>query len=173
MTDKPALRIVRADELEAKFQQWRGIVDQMHATTRFTPNDTLAWAPLTKPLRQCIVALVSTAGVHLRSGPDFNLMDEYGDPSFRAIPGDTRLEDIAVSHSHFDTADANADPNVVFPLDRLRELAAEGTIGAVAPLHIGMMGWNPDGERVRHDTAPQVARRLRAAWVDVVVLIPG
>jgi D-proline reductase (dithiol) PrdB len=100
-------------------------------------------------------------------------MDEYGNPSFREIPGDTRLEDIAVSHGHYDTADANADPNVVFPLDRLRELATEGTIGAVAPLHIGMMGWNPDGERVKNKTAPEVARRLRAAGVDVVVLTSG
>ena len=58
-------------------------------------------------------------------------------------------------------------------MDRLRELAADGTVGAVSPLHIGMMGWNPDGAHVRDVTAPAVAAKLREAGADVVVLTPG
>ena len=160
-------------ELAAKFQQWRGIVDKMHANTRFTPNEHLSWTPLRKPASQVVVALVSTTGVHRRDQPSFDLMDEHGDWSFREIGGDVDVGDLVVSHSHYDTTDANADPNVVFPIDRLRELAAEGTIGAVSRLHIGMMGWNPDGARVRDETAPAVAAKLREAGVDVVILTPG
>ena len=160
-------------DLEAKFQQWRGIVDKMHANTRFTPNDRLSWTPLRTPLAQAVVALVSTGGVHRKDQPPYDLMDQHGDWSFREIGGDVAVADLMVSHSHYDTTDANADPNVVFPIDRLRELAAEGTIGSVSPLHIGMMGWNPDGARVRDETAPAVATKLREASVDVVILTPG
>lgn len=160
-------------ELEAKFRQWRGIVDRMHAHTRFTPNERLTWTPLRRPLARSVVALVSTAGVRLATQPPYDLMNELGDPSFREIPGDVATGDLVVTHSHYDTTDANADPNVVFPVDRLRELAAEGRIGAVGRLHVGMMGWNPDGARVRDETAPAVAARLLDAGTDVVVLTPG
>lgn len=166
-------RPVTREELRAKFEQWRGIVDKMHSTTRFTPNDQLSLTPLRKPLPESTVALVSTAGVHLRSQPAFDLMDEMGDPSFREIPGTASTAELMISHSHYDTADAQSDPNVVFPLDRLRELVDEGTIGAISPVNIGMMGWNPNGERVKRDTAPEVARVLRDAGADVVIFTPG
>jgi D-proline reductase (dithiol) PrdB len=162
-----------AAELATKFRQWRGIVDKMHATTRFTPNERLSWTPLRKPLAESVVALVSTAGVQRKCDEPYDLMNEHGDRSFREIPGEVAASDLRALHTHYDTTDANADPNVVFPIDRLRELAAEGTIGAVGPLHIGMMGWNPDGARVRDETAPAVAARLRGAGVDVVILTPG
>lgn len=171
-TDLPGRPISR-EETEAKFRQWRGVVDKMHARTRFTPNDEVAWAPLTRSLSKSTVALVSTAGVRLRSQPDYDLANEDGDPSFRVIPGDAATGDLIISHSHYDTSDANRDPNVVFPLDRLRELTVEGTIGAVSPVNIGMMGWNPNGERVKQETGPEVARLLKDGGADVVLLTPG
>jgi D-proline reductase (dithiol) PrdB len=172
MTELPGRPLVPSD-FEAKFRQWRAIVDKMHATTRFTPNDELAWTPLRRPLAQCAVALVSTAGVRQRGQPPFDLMNEQGDATFREIPGDASVQEIVVEHSHYDTKDANEDPNVVFPLDRLRELASEGTIGAAGSLHIGMMGWNPNGERVKREAAPAIARRLEDTGADVVILTPG
>ena len=166
-------RPMDASELEAKFQQWRAIVDRMHAQTRFTPNERVSWTPLSRPLSKCVVALASTAGVRLKDQPPYDLMNEHGDWSFREIPGDVSVRDLVVTHSHYDTTDANADPNVVFPIDRLRELAADGTVGELSPLHVGMMGWNPDGGHVRDVTAPAVAARLQEAGADVVVLTPG
>ena len=125
-------RPMEASELEAKFQHWRAIVDKMHAQTRSTPNERASWTPLIKPLSKCVVALASTAGVRLKDQPPYDLMNEHGDSSFREIPGDVSVRDLVVTHSHYDTTDANADPNVVFPIDRLRELGADGTVGAVA-----------------------------------------
>ena len=145
----------------------------MHATTRFTANPRLAWTPLTKPIGECAVALVTTAGAHPKAAPAFDLLNEHGDPSFRVISADIAVADLTVSHSHYDTTDALADPNVIFPLERLRELVADGTVGALSPIHIGMMGWNPDGARVRDETAPAIARALVQAGVDVAVLTPG
>jgi D-proline reductase (dithiol) PrdB len=174
MTERPMPGLpLRREELEARFRQWRAIVDKMHATTRFTPNDQISWTPLTKPLSESTVALVSTAGVHLKTQEPYDLMNERGDASFREIPGTVKAEELAVSHSHYDTTDAKADPNVVFPVDRLRELRDEGVVGSIAARHIGMMGWNPDGHRVKQETGPAIARRLRDDGVDVVILTPG
>ena len=97
-----------------------------------------------KPLSECNVALVSTAGVHLKSQQAHDLLNPHGGVSFREIPGDTHLSDVAVDHVYYDTTDANKDPNCVFPLDRLRELVNMGTIGAIAPMHYGFMGFIPD-----------------------------
>ena len=160
-------------DLEERFQRWLKLIAEMHADAHFTANDSVAWAPLRKPLAECTVALVSTAGVHLKSQPAHDLLNPHGDASFREIPGDSQAGDLAVDHVHYDTADANADPNCVFPIDRLHELVAMGVIGAVAPMHFGFMGFIPDGRLLRDTTAPVVAERLLAQGTDVVVLTPG
>jgi D-proline reductase (dithiol) PrdB len=160
-------------DLEERFQRWLKLIAEMHAGAHFTANESVAWAPLRKPLAECRVALVSTAGVHLKSQPAHDLRSLHGDASFREIPGDTQARDLAVDHVHYDTADANADPNCVFPIDRLRELVAMGVIGALAPMHFGFMGFIPDGRLLRDTTAPVIAERLLAQETDVVVLTPG
>lgn len=162
-----------APDLEERFRRWLTLTSEMHENANFTPNESIAWAPLLKPLKECCVALVSTAGVHLKSQPAHNLLDPHGDASFREIPANTPASAIAVDHTHYDTSDANADPNCVFPIDRLHELAQMGLIEAVAPLHFGFMGFIPDGRLLRDTTAPVVAERLLQAGTDVVVLTPG
>ena len=42
--------------------------------------------------------------------------------------------------TNFDRTGFQQDINVVFPVDRLRELAARGTIGSVADFHYSFMG---------------------------------
>ena len=160
-------------DLEERFRRWLKLTAEMHENASFTPNESIAWEPLRKPLAECRVALVSTAGVHLKSQPAHDLLDPHGDASFREIPGATPASAIAVDHSHYDTSDANADPNCVFPIDRLHELANMGIIGEVAPLHFGFMGFIPDGRLLRDTTAPIVAERLLNSGTDVVVLTPG
>ncbi len=160
-------------DLEERFRRWLKLISEMHDEANFTPNEFIAWAPLRKPLQECSIALISTAGVHLKSQPHHDLLNPHGDASFREIPGNTPAGSLAVDHLHYDTADANADPNCVFPIDRLRELAATGTIGSVAPVHFGFMGFIPDGRLLRDTTAPIVAERLLAQHTDAVVLTPG
>jgi D-proline reductase (dithiol) PrdB len=160
-------------DLDERFRRWLKLIAEMHEGANFTANETIAWAPLRKALAECSVALVSTAGVHLKSQPAHDLLDPHGDASFREIPCDTQTSDLAVDHVHYDTSDANADPNCVFPLDRLRELVDMGMIGSLALMHYGFMGFIPDGRLLRDTTAPIVAERLLAQGTDVVVLTPG
>jgi D-proline reductase (dithiol) PrdB len=73
---------------------------------------------------------------------------------------------------NFDAIGFAYDLNVVFPLDRLEELAAAGTIGAVAQQHLSYAGNQFDLSAVRFDTGPAGASLLRANGVDVVLLTP-
>ncbi len=135
----------------------------------------IPWTALTKPLHQCRLALVTTAGVHLRDQPPFDMTDPEGDATFRAIATDTALDDLTITHDYYDHGDADRDLNIVFPLERLRDLVAEGTIGSLAEFHYGFMGHiiGTQLSRLTGASAPEVARRLRADAVDVVLLTPA
>jgi D-proline reductase (dithiol) PrdB len=130
----------------------------------------VVWTPARKALADMTVALVTAGGVHLKSDPRFHLS---GDSSYRCIPKEARCEDLRVSHGGYDNTDANRDINCMFPLDRLRELAAAGFIKQVAPSHIGFMGGGGDVEALTHVTGPEIARKLRAEGVDAVVMTAG
>ncbi|RXT13739.1 hypothetical protein EIZ39_06225 [Ammoniphilus sp. CFH 90114] len=138
----------------------------VHSVT--TPPPIAEW---NKDLSQARVALVTTAGVHLRSQPRFDV--EAGDHSYRIIPDATTKEDLVISHTHYDRSDADQDINCVFPLDRLHELVESGTIGSTATHHFGLMGYIPKTELLIDETAPQVAQQLVEDGVDIVLLSPG
>jgi len=127
-----------------------------------------------RPLADATVGIVTTAGVH-RVGVDRGDDERFalGDTTFRVFERDAR--DLALGHRSpsFDRIGFAADINVVAPVDRLAELAADGTIGAVAPRHVSFVGSQPDDVAVlRYETGPQAAAMLRDDGVDVVVLTP-
>lgn len=126
---------------------------------------------MTKPANEAVFALITTAGVHLKTQPIFNVED--GDTSVRFIPAETKEADLMISHTHFDRTDADVDINCVFPLFRLKELASEGIIGGVAATHYGLMGYIPDTRPLIEDTIPLILKRLKDEGVDAVILNPG
>jgi len=128
------------------------------------------WTPVTKPLKEMTVALATAAGVHLKSDKRFNLA---GDFTYRLIPGDAPTSELMVSHGGYDNGDVNKDVNCMFPLDRLRELAAEGFIKAVAPTHIGFMGGGGNQDKFKNETGPEIAKILKEEGVDAVLLTAG
>jgi D-proline reductase (dithiol) PrdB len=112
------------------------------------------------------VAIVSSAGLTVRGDRVFRGRD----PDYRAIPGTTRPSDLLCSHIsiNFDHNGFQEDWNVVFPLDRLNELAAEGTIGSAAATHYSFMGATDPVHMA--DGAKEVAGKLKADQVDAVLL---
>jgi D-proline reductase (dithiol) PrdA len=137
----------------------------------FVPDTPPAiWTPVTKPLETMRVALVTAGGVHMRSQPRFIVA---GDSSYREIPGDVKSEQLMVTHGGYDNSDANQDINCMFPLDRLRELAAAGVIKEVAPTHVGLMGGGGDVHMLAEVTGPAIAQILRAEHVDGVLMTAG
>jgi D-proline reductase (dithiol) PrdB len=120
-------------------------------------------------LSQARVAIVTTAGFH---GPGGGTWREG--QGFVAFASDDRQLTLAHASTNFDRTGLVADLNVVYPADRLEEMAAEGVIGSVAAQHLSFMGAQPDHvlETLRLDTGPQAAELLRADGVDVVLLTP-
>jgi D-proline reductase (dithiol) PrdB len=149
------------------------MIESMHHGANNRVNPEVSFTPMAKPLSESSVALVSTAGVHLVDQAPFDVSSTAGDPTFRVIGDDADVSQLRFTHTHYDTAPANEDPNVVFPLQRLHEYVDEGRLGSTASFHIGMMGFNPDPTNIADHTAPEVAGLLAEAGVDVVLLVPG
>ena len=81
-----------------------------------------AWARPAKPVSQMRFALVTTAGLHYRDDSAFGLTDA----TFRPIDGREDPDRLVMSHSsvNFDKSGFAEDVNLVFPLARFQELAA-------------------------------------------------
>ena len=121
-----------------------------------------------KLLTERRVVLISTAGLHRRGDCPF----QPGDGSYRVIPAETPASELLMSHIsvNFDRTGFQQDLNVVFPLDRLRELHAEGLIGSMSAVHYSFMGaFDP---LVADQHAQHLAGLLKRDRVDAAILIP-
>lgn len=141
-----------------------------YAATLPVPEfETTAFTKPAKPLSESRVAIVTSAALHR---PD---QERFGqtETNFRALDRGDR--DLVLGHwsPNFDHTGFKLDLNVVYPIDRLEELAAEGVIGDVAPRHFAFAGNQPDTvSEIRLDTGPACAAELKADSVDVVLLTP-
>ena len=120
------------------------------------------------PLAERRVAVVTSAGLVRRGERPF----VSGDVDYRVLPADTPASQILMSHAsvNFDRTAFQRDINVVFPLDRLRVIAAAGAIGSLAATHYSFMGaTDPRGMEAN---ARAVAGRLKSDRVDAVLLTP-
>lgn len=156
--------------------RFQGLFDRVIAGAPVTGVEGgVPWTPVKKRLKDSTVALVTTAGVHLKGQPPFDMLDKQGDPTYRELPSGTPKEDYTITHDYYDHTDADRDLNIVFPIDRLREMRDAGLIGGLAGTNYGFMG-HIDGaymDILVKKTAPEVARKLRKEGVDVALLTPG
>jgi D-proline reductase (dithiol) PrdB len=132
----------------------------------YTPNE--------KPISEMTIAIVSTAGAHLKDQEPFNT---DGDASYRLITGDAQTDQFTVTHGapkdHYNTDEPKKDINVIFPLDRLRELKEEGYIGGINNKHISMMGYAMRLKQILDETIPQIAKEISRSKADAVLLTAG
>ena len=135
-----------------------------------TPPNT----PLRKALNQCRVALITTAGLHLQEQKSYNDRIIGGDCSYREIPNTIETQVLALGHRSkaFDASGTESDINLVFPLDRFRELESEGKIGSLNERHFSFMGSITKPKPLIRQTAPEVAKLLKSDGVDVAFLTP-
>jgi D-proline reductase (dithiol) PrdB len=138
----------------------------------------IPFTPLAKPLRECTIALVSTAGIACNDDRPFDQDRErrdpwWGDPTFREIPLGTTEHDVRLYHMHIDPRFGQADLDVVLPMRRLAELAREGFVRQPAARHYSIMGYILDPTVLVEETAPAIADRMRADGVDAAALVPA
>jgi len=114
------------------------------------------------------VAIVSSAALVRHGEPPFPV----GSPEVRLLPADIPTRELLTSHVsiNFDRAGFQRDVNTVYPIDRLRELAADGVIGGVADTHYTVMGSTDPA--TMGDTADQITGQLRQERIDGVLLSP-
>jgi D-proline reductase (dithiol) PrdB len=130
------------------------------------------WTPYTGTASRETIALITTGGLYLRrSQPPFDTASIHGDPSFREIPRAACQADFGIAHAHYDHSLAEQDINVIFPLERLVELEREGVIGRVAEMHYSFSYVN-DIVTLLTESVPQLLRQLKAAAVDILLLVP-
>lgn len=138
----------------------------------------IPWTPMARPLARATVALVSTAGVARTGDAPFDEEGErrnpwWGDPTYRLIPQQATEREVGLHHLHIDRRFGTADLDVVLPMRRLRELAGEGFVGRAADVHYSLMGYQLRPEVLERETAPAMAREMRARGVDAAALVPA
>lgn len=136
--------------------------------------EPVPWTVLSKPLARCRVALISTAGFVAPGDAPFDQTVRGGDPSFREIATGVDVSRLREHHRSrtFDHQGLAADPNLAFPIDRLRELVERGRVGALNRRHLSFMGSITAPGRLQRDVLPRAARLLVEDEVDVALLVP-
>lgn len=145
---------------------------EMYAWQR---NDPVTWAPVDRPLSSSRVGLVVMACMTMPDQPPFRAEEPDFDPSIRIVPSDTDPRTLVNTYPEqaFDHAGLRSDADLLIPLDRLREMVADGEIRRLAPRAVSMCGHLPHPQRLIEETAPQVAHLFLEDAADVVLLVPA
>jgi hypothetical protein len=138
------------------------------------------WAPFEKRLAASRIALLTSAGIYVKSSQSsFDLEreqrePEWGDPSWRSIPSNVEAGDLEVAHLHISHDDIRSDPEVALPMRTLDELVSEHVVGSATAEHLSVMGYQDRSlEGWRRETAPQLIAWLRGRHADGIVLAPA
>lgn len=141
-----------------------------YPTYKWVQSDTEPpWAPVRKPVSESRLGLVASGGIYVEGQVAFHYKD---DTSFRIVDTATPTDQLRATHFAYDLHDARSDPNVVFPLDPLRDLVKDGVLGELSPRAYTFMGGIYSSRKVRELLAPEIARRLVEDQVDLVLLVP-
>ena len=157
------------------------LIAAFYQMTEREPDLPIPWTKVERPLTDLTFGLVTSGGLYLRATqPPFDVEREqreptWGDPTYRTIPATVNQTEVAVSHLHLNPAFAETDFNVVLPLSRFQELAAQGVIGGLADeaySFMGFQGFPPDASAWQTHYGPEIAAKFQASGVDCVPLTP-
>jgi hypothetical protein len=131
---------------------------------------------IAKPLAHCRVAIITTAAPYQPDKGDQGPGAHYNAAAkfYAVYSGDTgSMPDLRISHVAIDRKHTWADDiGAYFPLDALRDAAAAGRVGSVAPRFHGAP--TNRSHRVTLDIdCPELLSRCRADAVDAAVLVPN
>jgi D-proline reductase (dithiol) PrdB len=138
----------------------------------------IPWTPLKKPISETAFALMTSAGISMKTDPPFDMErekrePEWGDPTSRKITANAGPADIDVNHLHINTDYIKQDINVILPLTRFQEFEKEGIIGRLAATSYSYYGYQPPyPKELLEETAPAVADSMREEGVEAVLLTP-
>ena len=171
------------EKAEKKIDGYRFLPPGLAAWVRtFIPEGefegSIPWTPMSKPLNRSTIALISSAGISLKSEPPFDMEREkreatWGDRSFRVIPKGTTEKEIDVNHLHITTKYIQQDINVMLPLTRLAELEQEGIIGRMASSSYSFYGFQWQSTGFLTEAIEPISKKMKSEGVDAVLLAPA
>ncbi len=150
-----------------------GVVNERYPGSMITKTDFVPLAKLKKPLTESRLTFVSTAGVQPKGTLPFDTVHPIGDYTFRRVPSDSKVEDLEIHQLKYPTAGAEKDLNVIFPIERLQELAKEKIIGGLTKNFFSFIGYNMDAEKLEKTLAEDVADAVEAEKPDAALLAPA
>ena len=138
----------------------------------------IPWTPLSKPLEEATVALVTSAGISMKADPPFDMERErkeptWGDRSFRTIPKEATEDDINANHLHINTEYILQDMNVMLPLARMAEFEQGGLIGRQAPTAYSFYGFQWQSTEFLTEAIEPMSKQMQEEGVDAVILTPA
>jgi D-proline reductase (dithiol) PrdB len=132
------------------------------------PPSKQAWSPITKPVKQSTIALLSSAALRLQDQEPFVPREDL---SYRRIPADPVGAIIIDHHSGIGRV-PKQDPEIIFPRTALASLAQHGIIGAISSFHFSFMGGVRRPQEIEYELAPAIAADLEKMAVDLALLVP-
>ena len=128
-----------------------------------------SWCPVTKPLNEMRLALLSSAALRLTDQEPFIPREDL---SYRPVPSDPSTGTIIIDHHSGIGTVPKQDPEIVFPRAAIAALAENRTIGALAPFHYSFMGGVRQHNQIENELAPALADELTKGRVDLALLVP-
>lgn len=169
--------MANSNQTNSKLEQLRpGLwetVNERYPGSMITKESLVPLAKLKKPLKESRLTFVSTAGVQPRGTLPFDTVHPVGDYTFRRVPSNSKKSDLEIHQLKYPTRGAKRDLNVIFPIERLQELAAEKIIGSLTPNFFSFIGYNMDAERLEQTLAEDIADAVEAEKPDAALMSPA
>jgi D-proline reductase (dithiol) PrdB len=148
-------------------------VNERYPGSMISKQDNVPLAPIKKPLSESKLTFVSSAGVQPIGTMPFDTVHPIGDYTYRKVPSNSRPEDLEIHQLKYPTVGANEDLNVIFPIERLQELAQEGIIGGLTDHFFSFIGYNMDPDQLELKLAEDIADAVVKDHADIALLCPA
>jgi D-proline reductase (dithiol) PrdB len=152
---------------------WRTI-NERYPGSMIEKSDFVPLARFRKPLSETRLTMISSCGVHSKSDLPLDVCHPFGDFRFRRVPSSARHEDLIIHQLKYPHDDADLDINVIFPIERLQEFAADRVLGGLTRNFFSFIGYNMDPERFERTVAEGIAEAVAMEeQADAALLVPA
>jgi D-proline reductase (dithiol) PrdB len=173
----PAISTAQTDPREDGTQLRPGLwetINERYPGSMIRKDSYVPLAQLGKPLAEARLTLISSCGVHARNDRPLDVCHPFGDFRFRRVPSQLRHEDLIIHQLKYPHDDADVDINVIFPIERLQELAAEGVLGGLTDNFFSFIGYSMDPGKFEQTVARDIAKAVVSEErADVALLAPA
>ncbi|WP_019416146.1 glycine/sarcosine/betaine reductase selenoprotein B family protein [Paenisporosarcina sp. TG20] len=157
---------------QLRLEVWN-TVNERYPGSMISKEDFVPLSFLTKPLSESKLSFVSTSGVQPVGTMPFDTVHPIGDYTYREVPSNLKPHELEIHQLKYPTVGANQDINVIFPIERLQELAQEGVIGGLTDNFYSFIGYNMDPDKLEQKLAEDIADAVVKSGADIALLCPA